>query len=474
VGLMPTLPDVDLRIQDGALGLLPEASDRVQLVLATAADGPANVVTAIGTKDVKTFKGGPLVECVALKLDAGVTVLALRVPTTTKGVVGEMKAPQDAPPVSATGEPLDGGGLVVRITVAGERTKARFVWSIDDGATFSVETNLAASVPLGNTGITLEFPEGEYGESTRYAAPISPPTYSADDLVKAFDAAFAAPREWGLVHVVGLPAPSAPDARAKDAVALANTVAARMTAAETHYRYARAVVEAPALDDAVLVAAYANFVSTRVAVVARRGRLTSSLDGTRRWRSLAWAVTLPLGRKALGKDPAQVRSEPGTGPLPAVLTDVDADESATPNLDNQRFVTVRTYVGKRGFFVTNFPLMSGPRSDFKYLHLGQIVDTACKVARAVLLDFLSADLELNAKGNLSEPQAQAIEQALEDALRAALIQPGHANAVFARANRTDDVLATETLRGSFRIQPKFYPKHIEFDVGFTKIIPAES
>ena len=39
---MPPLPDVDLRIQDGALGLLPEATDRVQLT-SSVEPGPAGL-----------------------------------------------------------------------------------------------------------------------------------------------------------------------------------------------------------------------------------------------------------------------------------------------------------------------------------------------------------------------------------------------------------------------------------------------
>src|SRR6185369_15484498 len=119
--------------------------------------------------------------------------------------------------------------------------------------------------------------------------------------------------------------------------ALVAGVETKVVAASNAYRYARAVVEAPSITDDALVSAFANVVAPHVAVVAGAGATFSPLDGTRKIRSVAWTLMAQVMKKPIGKDPAQIEIEDGTGPLPAALTSISRDERNSPSLDGARF-----------------------------------------------------------------------------------------------------------------------------------------
>ncbi len=87
------LPDVNVSIPDGALGIVGPSSAKVQLKIGPAPLGAPQVLQSVAalTSLTSTFgKGGPLVEAAALALQSGGPVYCMNVNPSADGVVGSV------------------------------------------------------------------------------------------------------------------------------------------------------------------------------------------------------------------------------------------------------------------------------------------------------------------------------------------------------------------------------------------------
>jgi hypothetical protein len=471
-----TLQDVSITILENALGILPADTDKIVLLFGVSSAGtPATLYPITDSESLAAIGYGPGPETCRHFVDEGAQVYFCPVTAGTAGSNSSVAQAAGSPPaVGLTGAPYDFYKGHVKMTAGGAVGTSKFQYSLDDGETWSQEIVTASTYPVPNTGLTITFAAGTYVLADEYTWTSTAPYYTTSNLNTAFDAAIADPREWGLVYVSGAVAGATESDKATNLAGVIAAVGTKMAAAATAFRFARAIVEAADFADsgAALISAATTIAQTRVACVAGFGKVLSPVTGRKNMVSYGRVLCSKLGKKPIGKDPSQIAAEAGTGAMPSALLSLKHDERKTPGLDTARFVTARTYIGRTGFYVTNFPLMSSPGSDFKYLQHGQVMDNACKTARNAMLPYLSRDLEVEADGTLSESEAQNIEEDVGGQVRASVVQPGHATAATIVANRTDVVLTTEKLRAKVRVQPKFYPKAIELELGFTRTVPA--
>jgi hypothetical protein len=249
---------------------------------------------------------------------------------------------------------------------------------------------------------------------------------------------------------------------------LATAVGAALDTAEGEYRYAFGIVEGDwassggTKDDAGYRTAFAAFADPRVCVCVGDVDLVSLLTGRTQVRNLAWAVSARLGGIKLSRDPSAVAD----GALSGVSA-IYRDERATPGLDEARFVTVRTYIGKPGYYVTNCPTMAADGSDFKYVMNRRVMDRACQIARAGYLEHLNEDVRVDTTtGYIDERDAQQIDGIITSQLEAALVDEEEVSAVDAAISRTDNLLSTSHAHAEVSITPKAYLKQITVEIGF--------
>jgi hypothetical protein len=236
-----------------------------------------------------------------------------------------------------------------------------------------------------------------------------------------------------------------------------------MTSAETAFRFAFALMEAPKDTDANLISAFSSFASTRVVVAAGFEELFSPITGRIHERSAAWPIAARAAKVPIHEDLGRVI----TGPLPGISI-LQRNEFATPGLDSQRFATLRTIIGRQGFFISNGKVMASAGSDFQLVQHRRIMDKACAVARNALLNFLNDSVNVDAAtGFILEKDAQNIEAFVEGQLDAALLAPGSASAIQVTVKRDENILSSQTLRVTIRIVPLGYAKTIVQDIGFT-------
>lgn len=160
------------------------------------------------------------------------------------------------------------------------------------------------------------------------------------------------------------------------------------------------------------------------------------------------------------------------GPLPGVLLVDDLgrpiahDEALNPGLDDARFVTLRTWEGIQGVYVTRPRLLAPSGSDFEIAPYRRVINIAKEALRLYLIRRLHRPIRVSrTTGLILERDARDIEIGGLAVLRALLgAQPKASDWEFV-VSRTDNLLSTKTLTVTGRIIPLGYPEFIDFELG---------
>lgn len=468
---LSNLPGVDVTVKDGALASAAGLGTDRCAVVGVCASGSANTVYEF--TDLQTLRdtlgtsvsGGPAVELAAYILAvSGKPVIVVPTATSTAGSVGSVTVTGTGPDtlVGFTGTPKDAYKVRIKVTLAGVRGTARVRVAFDGdnpaGPTYGDEIVTAATVSTyaTATGLTITFGNASaYTLADVYAADCVAPAYTNSDLNTALTALGADARTWRFVVVAG------EASSVSTSATMASTLDTFLTAQQTAFRYAWGLIQAASDTDANIAAGFSSFSSRRVAVAAGFCTLTSVISGLSYSRGASWPVAARAMEMTLSQDLGEVRF----GPL-AGVTALTRDERKTPGLDAAKFLTLRTHVGLTGGYVCNPRIMAPDGSDFLLVQYRQVLDAACTVGRATLLQFVNSELVVNNDGTLDEGEAKSIDAAVEAALAETLLQPNLASGVSAVTDRTNNVLSTGTVKCKLRVLPKGYAKDIDAEVGF--------
>jgi hypothetical protein len=460
-----TIPYVSNTILDGAGGALALGSElHVKIGAATSGDATFQIFTS--PDDVETeYTSGPLCEAGSdFIANTGLPVALVRIASgaVTAGTLSAItKVGGHAGPTISNNSTaaLDAYELLVEIVLGGAVATATFKYSLDGGDTWSATIVTAATVNLTGSGISLAFAVGTYVAGNQYSATTTAPTYTAQGLSDAIDVAFASASAFRMIHVIGHTADAADTATSAAAVqTIMNTKATSL------HRYSYAMIEVADDSDADIATALTSVSANRIAATA--GFVESVSTNTQRLyrRHAAWKMVEEVMRRPISVDAAYFAD--GYGAIQGV-TEIERDERKTPLLDDARCCTLRTWVGRQGFYVTRGRMLATTGSDYTNITHRQVMDAACAIAYDALLNFSSADLLLdNTTGKLLEKEAQAIEAFVNGKLSAGITAPGHASDVQFTINRNWDVLTTEKIKCKTRILPKAYSRYIENEISF--------
>jgi len=490
------IPAVNTTIQDGALGILPEAAEGIHVKLGVCSSGTALALQTFSDVQaaIDALGQGPLTEAVCQALVSATRgraprpVLAMRVTPSTAGVAGSVsyaRVGSSTGTFATTGStPYDAYQVRLLITRTGAAGVGAMRVSLDGGDTYGAEVTLAASYAIPNSGVTVVL-TGSLDAGDVVSFNTKAPELTASDLNTAFAALFALPTEFDFVHVVGAPQTGADDAALASASrVIVNAVATQMGTALAAGRYIHAVCEAPDVADAsggdsALVAAFASLADARVSVVAGYDEVVSAVSSRIYRRPSAWAYVARLAAIRVAEMPSKVN----LGPL-AAISSIGRDERKREALDAQRFCTLRTHLGLQGVYITSGRMMAAAGSDFDLVPNRRVIDKACRIARASALQYLDEDLRVNksaidgntvppgqpgAPGTIDERDARRIEAVILAALEAALspgADNGDASAVSVQVNRSNVLLTTRELKIKVRVTPKGYARSIAVDIGF--------
>jgi hypothetical protein len=405
---------------------------------------------------------GPLTEAVVNSLNiAGGQVLAVPLNPSvagTQSVVGHIGS--GSPAVTVSGTPYDSWQPQFQIVQGGALGAATFKYSLDNGQTFSAVFTVPSggSYVIPNTGITATFASGTYVAADVYYWTTTAPGFNITDVQNAFAALMAAPNIlWGFLHLIG---PAASVTAAASMAAALETLA--LSAASTYYRFVSCFMEVAQDTDAATLAAFVNTVCTRVDNCGGFANFISSIGGEQLVRNVGFAAAsrqaLVPAHESLGRV--------ARGPVPGVIS-LLRNEALTPGLDAAGFTTMRTIQGVPGFFFTNGHMFVGAQSDYLLSQNRRVMDLACGIAYAALIQFLNDTIRVNKTGGtIANIDATKIENQVNAQLSAAVVGPGEAVASSVVIDRTNNVLATKTLNVTIRITPFGYAQQIVVNIGF--------
>ncbi len=406
-----------------------------------------------------------------LTFAAGTYVLA---ETYTVSTAGTVTASGGGPSVTQASSPIDDYDVLVTITLAGNRGTAQFTYSLDGGESTSSELVTAATYAIPDSGVVLNFTNAAYVLDDIYEFQTASPTFGTSDVGAGFDFLLdnLGSISSAMIHVVGgnLDAGDWGDSAAAlelEAAGLFNRgvyvrIFNECPTVGTVNPNAGSITVDSADTDSVLVAEALTVEADHVAACAGDVLLTSPLTGLQLRRNCAWVASA----RAAAVEASQSIGFVGAGGALGV-SELFRDEDADTALDAARFITMRTFPGFPGFYLTNGHTMALATSDYSRLTNARVVDLGCTVARAILLPMVNGKVPTKEGGVITETKAQQIEARVDGAMEASLVstEPQNAVAASVTVNRTHNILADGNLILSIAIQPFAYAEEITANIG---------
>jgi Protein of unknown function (DUF2586) len=266
------------------------------------------------------------------------------------------------------------------------------------------------------------------------------------------------------------------NATATTASGIAAAISGHLTSLAGQHRYGRAIVDAGSSDTAANVLSEAeNWTSRRALAAYGIHYLLSAVPyegfATRKV-SCAASFGPRAARELISSDLARFASGPLEG-VRGIVFDGSLDET----LDGAKISTLRRHFGTPGFYIAKGRLKSPAGSDFTDFNLGRIMDVACRTTYEAALPFLSESLRTTATGTLDPRDGAAVQDAVNNALAANLIQqadargqPGFVSAVKYTVDLTNAFATTKIVQGQVAIRPKQSADFINTNLGFSLVV----
>jgi hypothetical protein len=370
--------------------------------------------------------------------------------------------------VTQSSSPLDAYRVIVTITKAGALAAAEFTYSLDNGNNTSRVYTTAATFVVPGAGIVLTFSNAAYVAGDIYTATTTPPAFTSSDAQAAIEAALKSAYDFEGIHIVGTPA------TASAALTLATMLDTELQGAETSYlRYIWGVSECPTVEaDATVASAFANLVSNtgRLGVAIGDCDLVSGDTGLVMKRNAAWSYTTRLASTKYSTHPGEVEG----GALPGVQA-IYAAYGGGPvadTFDVSRFVTLRTWIGLAGYYVTRGNTMDVATSDYNAIQFVRVINRAATIGQQALTRYANADWRIDPDtGHLDDRDVISLEGSVEHQIKNAMMgERGSAKDEISGAtisvDPNADLLSDATLTVTGSIIPKGYSEFIDFPIGF--------
>lgn len=159
----------------------------------------------------------------------------------------------------------------------------------------------------------------------------------------------------------------------------------------------------------------------------------------------------------------------------AYVGSLTVSKADVETIHDKGFITLRTFVGKAGFFFSDDSLATAVSDDYRSLARRRTIDKAFRIAYATLIEELNDEIPLTADGLIAPALAKSWETAVETAIVNEMTSNGNLG-----VDPTDDtdtgvqcfidynqnVVATSKIEVVLRVKPYGYAKYIDVKLGF--------
>ncbi|MDB4497825.1 DUF2586 domain-containing protein [Gammaproteobacteria bacterium] len=152
-----------------------------------------------------------------------------------------------------------------------------------------------------------------------------------------------------------------------------------------------------------------------------------------------------------------------------------ATNSEATLANDKGYITVRTFPGKAGYYITDDLMATATKDDYGVIARRRVADKAYRVAYNTMVDFIGDEIALTADGEIAAHEIKKIQNALERALETQMTNLGNLSVDPSDENdkgmqviidEKQNILSTSALNVSLRIRPYGYAKYINVDLGF--------
>ena len=150
---------------------------------------------------------------------------------------------------------------------------------------------------------------------------------------------------------------------------------------------------------------------------------------------------------------------------------------AVETLNTNGYITLRTFVGKSGYFFNDDNLATAASDDYRSLARRRVIDKAYRRTYAVLLERVNDNLAVTAEGKLTAEVAKDIETDIMSDIYTTMTAEGNLSVdpadssdmgVRAVVDTENDVVATNRVNATVQVKPYGYSKFISVLLGFLK------
>lgn len=150
---------------------------------------------------------------------------------------------------------------------------------------------------------------------------------------------------------------------------------------------------------------------------------------------------------------------------------VEEKQSEVVDLNDKRYITVRRYVGRSGYYFADDHLACKQTDDYAQIASRRVIDKAYRITYDTLLDLMLEELELNEDGTLKAPIIKAWEQKVVSSIDRAMTASGELSGDDGEGcqcyiNPEQNVVATSRIELSLKVRPHGYARYIDVNLGF--------
>lgn len=471
---IPSLRNIEV---EGQLRGVARASALVCVVGVSSAGTPLQIgldsrVTAITSR----VGYGPMPELAAQLAASGARVAYCKIPGTTvdPGAVTQSGA---GPAMTVIGDGFDAYRVSVRVAKGGTLgepgIKLEYALSehtVNGQLAYLPPLSIGASdsLVLPNTGLEVEFADGDLVEGEVYTFTANPPTWAIADVLLALEKIKRSRLPIDSVALAGAISPS-------DLLQYSNGIAAlkpfgkhiwglgevRMpNAGESDAAYAEAIDTA-----------YSAPPNKNVALAAYAARVPSAISGIMQRRTPLYGSIADLTPETVSENAAAIDGHAAN----AFLTDDLGNEVEHNALYDEsltdRFLVYRTWPETDGVYLTWARLMSTPGSSFQLILHRRIVNRAEQIADRYMASQAHRPLVAKADGTITESDAKRIETGMTADLRAGLA--GDVSNLLYVLDRTAVITTVPSgIEGDLYVQPFGYPDTITTRIILTATVQS--
>lgn len=462
--------DVNISITDGGLGSVAESGEGVHIKIGASPVVSPGYITIRGSMDHKKIKellgNCPLADAVMDSISAGSNLIyCYPVNPAVAGTISEVIAVKSGTgTLAAAGEPTNEFKVLVKIQNPGALNVATFMYSLNEGETYSEEITvpLAGEYELTDTGITLTFTVAAglgFAVGDSFAFTTSAPAINNQNVLDTLEKIKNIASDYEFIHVVGPGSQALWAALSIEADKFFNT-----------YKYpiffvseTRNIQETDVNVDGyvqTLLAEKQGIANKYIQVVSARA-IYNKMDGSVKDVNCAGIVCGLYARARVSQSIGETREFPVQGITKLMPEGIE--NYHIESLDEAKYLTFRQYIGLAGYYVTNARMMCPDGSDYTYAERTRVSNKLAKQVRAKALLELQKEVDMSDVDKSLAVTAEFIQEPIDLAVENKEISSGRII-----IPEGQDILGTEKLSLIIRYVPKGHYREIDIDLGIEK------